>query len=113
MVEHLELEKKKMKEENIKLKSHFYNFDNVSESGDKFRAGTGLTFESFNYLLVFLNLGKDSCNVRFYDTSSRLSQNCNDIGSPKLGPKPKLPSQDQLFMYMTWLKNGFARSYLA
>ena len=110
MIEHLELEKKKMKEENIKLKSHFYNFDNVSESGDEFRAGTGLTVESFNYLLVFLNLGKDSCNITFYDTSSRLSQNCNDIGSPKSGPKPKLPSQDQLFMYMTWLENGFAHS---
>ena len=92
-----------MKEENIKLKSHFYNFDNVSESGDEFRAGTGLTVESFNYLLVFLNLGKDSCNIKFYDTSSRLSQNCNDIGSPKSGPKPKLPSQDQLFMYMDLL----------
>ena len=32
---------------------------------------------------------------------------------PNSGPKPKLPSQDQLFMYMTWLKNWFARSYLA
>ena len=27
--------------------------------------------------------------------------------------KPKLSSQDQLFMYVTWLKNGFARSNLA
>ena len=31
-IEHLELENKKLKEENIKLKSHIYNFDNVSES---------------------------------------------------------------------------------
>ena len=35
------------------------------------------------------------------------------IGSPKCRPKPNFPSQDQLFMYMTWLKNGFSRSPLA
>ena len=112
-IEHLELKNKKLKEENIKLKSHIYNFDNVSESGDVFRAATGLTVESFNNLLEFLNPGKDSCNIKFYDTSSRLSKSCDGIGSPKSGPKPKLSSQDQLFMYMTWLKNGFARSHLA
>ena len=33
-----ELENKKLKEENIKLKSHIYKFHNVSESGDKFCA---------------------------------------------------------------------------
>ena len=104
-IEHLELENKKLKEENTKLKSHNYNFDNVSESRDEFRAATGLTVESFNNLLEFLNPGKDSCNITFYDTSSRLSQSCDDIGSPKSGPKPKLSSQDQLFMYMMWLKN--------
>ena len=31
-IEHLELENKRLKEDNIKLKSHIYNFDNVSES---------------------------------------------------------------------------------
>ena len=77
-----------------KLKSHIYNFDNVSESGDEFRAATGLTVESFNNLLEFLNPGKDSCNIKFHDTSSRLSQSCDGIGSPKSGPKPKLSSQD-------------------
>ena len=102
--EHWEIENKKLKEENIKLKSHIYNFDNISESRDEFRAATGLTVESFNNLLEFLNPGKDSCNIKFYDTSSRLSQSCDDIGSPKSGPKPKLSSEDQLFTYMTWLK---------
>ena len=28
-IEHLEIENRKLKEENIKLKSHSYNFDNV------------------------------------------------------------------------------------
>ena len=51
-IEHLELENKKLKEENIKLKSHIYNFDNASESGDEFRAATGLTVESFNNNLL-------------------------------------------------------------
>ena len=37
-IEHLELENKKMKVENIKLKFHIYTFDNVSESGDEFCA---------------------------------------------------------------------------
>ena len=92
-----------MKEKIIMLKSHIYNFDNISESRDEFRAATGLIVESFNNLLEFLNLGNDGCNIKFYDTSSRLSQSFDDIGSPKSGPKS---SQDQLFMsiYMTWLK---------
>ena len=64
----MELENKKLKEENIKLKSHI--FDNVSESGDEFHAVTGLTDESFNNLLEVLNPGKGSCNIKFYDTSS-------------------------------------------
>ena len=56
------------------LKSHIYNFDNISESRDEFCAATGLIAESFNNFLEFLNLGKDSCNITFYDTSSRLLQ---------------------------------------
>ena len=94
----MELENKKLKEENTKLKSHNYNFDNVSESRDEFRAATGLTVESFNNLLEFLNPGKDSCKIKFFDTSSRLSQSCDDTGSPKSTLKPKLSSQDHLFM---------------
>ena len=72
-IEHLELENKKLKEENIKLKSHNYNFVNVSGSRDEFRAATGLTVESFNNLLEFLNPGKGSCNIKFYDTLKTLS----------------------------------------
>ena len=88
------------------MKSHIYNCDNASESRDEFRPATGFTGESFNNLLKFSNPGKDSCNIKFYDTSSRISQSFDDIGRPRSGPKPKLSSQDQLFMsmYMTWLK---------
>ena len=57
---HLELENKKLKKVNIKLKSHIYGFDNFSKSGDEFRPATSLTVESFNNLLEFLNPGKGS-----------------------------------------------------
>ena len=80
----MELENKKLKEENIKLKPHNYNFVNVSGSRDEFRAVTGLTVESFNNVLEFLNPSK------FYDTSSRLSQSCDDIESPKFRSKAKI-----------------------
>ena len=83
-----EIRKKNLKGGNIKLKSHIYNFDNVSKSEEEFRAATDLTDESFNNLLEIFNPGKDSCNIKFYDTSSRLSQSCDDIGSPESGPKP-------------------------
>ena len=76
------------------MKSHIYEFGNVSESGDEFRAATDLTIESFKNLLEFLNPGEDSCNVTFYDSSSRLSESCDDIESPNYGPKAKLLSRD-------------------
>ena len=38
---------------------------------------------------------------------------CDDIGSLKSRPKPKLSSHNQFFMYMTLLTSGFARSHLA
>ena len=63
-----------MKERNIKLKSHIFNFDNLSESGSKFRPATGITVGYINNLLEFLNPGESSCNIKFYDTSSRQVQ---------------------------------------
>ena len=58
----------------------------MPESRDEFRAAAGLTAESFNKLPEFLSTGKDSCNTRFHDTLRRLSQSCDDIGSPKSVP---------------------------
>ena len=83
-IAHLELKNKKLKEENIRLKSHIYNLGNVLESGNEFCAATGRAVESFNNLLEFLNPGEGSCNIKFYDTSSRLSQSSDDIGSQSL-----------------------------
>ena len=99
-IEHFELENKKLNEKNIKFKSHIYNFDNTRIRG---RIPCCKWSNSWA-LMKFLNPGEDSCNIKFSDTSSRLSQSCDDTGSPKSGPKLKLSSQDQLFMYITWLK---------
>ena len=89
------------------MKSQIYNFDNVSKSEDEFRAATSLTDESFNNLLKIFNPGKDSCNIKFFDTSSRLSQSCDDIGSSESGPKP-FRSRSVFHVY-DLVKIGFAR----
>ena len=119
LIEHLQLENKKLKQENVNLKFIIYNLDNVSESGNQFCAKTGLTVVSFHNLLEVLNPDKKSCNIKLHDTSSRFSQSFNDIGSRKSGPKPSYQDQLnlsvylsiylsiclQLFIYiMTWLK---------
>ena len=49
------------------------------------------------------------CNIKFYYTSSRMSQSCDEIGDPKSGPEPELLSQDQFLMYMISLNNEYAR----
>ena len=46
----------------LNLKSHIYNFDDVSESVGEFRTANDLTVESFNNIMEFLNPGKDSGN---------------------------------------------------
>ena len=93
------------------MKSHICNFNNVSETEDKFRATTGLTVQSFSNLLEFSNPGKDNCNITFYETSSRLSRSCDEIRSPKSGPKPKLSSQDQLFFVVNDLVKKWICSF--
>ena len=111
-IEQSELENKEFKEENIKLKSHIYSFDSASESGDELRAATGLTVESFNNLLEFLNQGKDSCNIKFYDTSTEYHK---DVVT--LEGQSQVQSQNCQFKIScsckTCLKSGFARSHLA
>lgn len=64
-VEHLEFFYKNLKEKNVRLKSHVYNFGNVSDSGKESRAATGHTGEYFNNLRKFLNRGEGSCNIIF------------------------------------------------
>ena len=54
-IEHLELENENVKVENIKLKSHVCNSDNVSESGNEFRAATFLEDCKLSLLITYWN----------------------------------------------------------
>ena len=101
LIEHLQLENKKLKQENVNLKIIIYNVDNASESGNQFCAETGLTVVSFHNLLEVLNPDKKSCKIKLYDTSSRFSQSFNYIGSRKSGPKPSYQDQLNLSVYLS------------
>ena len=64
-------------------------------------------------LCNYLNPGDNCSNIKFYGTSKRLSEekytNSEEV---KSGPKPKISAKEQLFMYLSWLKNGFTLSHV-
>ena len=65
-------------------------------------------------LFNYLNPGDDCSSIKFYDTSKRLSEekytNSEEV---KSDPKPKISAKEQLFMYLSWLKNGFTLSHVS
>ena len=65
-------------------------------------------------LFNYLNPGDDCSNIKFYDTSKRLSEekytNSKEV---KSGPNPKISAKEQLFIYLSWLKNEFILSHLS
>ena len=65
-------------------------------------------------LCNYLNPGDNCSNIKFYGTSKRLSEekytNSEEV---KSGPKPKISAKEQLFMYLSWLKNGFTLSHVS
>ena len=65
-------------------------------------------------LLNYFNPGDNCNNIKFYGTSKRLSEekytNSEEV---KSGPKPKISAKEQLFMYLSWLKNGFTLSHVS
>ena len=70
---------------------------------------TGSEKDAFDMLLEFLNPGANNVNMKFYKPDIK---NTADVGSQlphtscKRGQKPKLETVDQLFMLLTWLRNG-------
>ena len=112
-IQELEQHNISLAEENKCLKSHTYSYKNVHKNAELFRSATGLEEDSFDILYDFLNPGEDCCNIKFYDSSKRLSGETKEDKMPKSGPKPKLPPCEQFFMYLTWLKNGFTLSHCA
>ena len=115
-IEELQQENAILHEENLTLKSNTYNHTNISNNKEQFRSATGLEFDSFETLYDFLNPGENCRNIKFHDTSKRLSEETyttrDDVDdTSKPGPKPKLAAKEQLFLYLTWLKNGFTLTH--
>ena len=75
---------------------------------------TGLNPDCFMSLFNYLSPGDDCSNIKFYGTSKHLSEekyaNSEEV---KSGPKPKISAKEQLFMYLSWLKNGFTLSHVS
>ena len=101
-------------EENKLLKLQRFSFENLCENKEQFRSATGLNPDCFMSLFNYLNPGDDCSNIKFYDTSKRLSEekytNSEEV---KSGPKPKISAKEQLFMYLSWLKNRFILSHVS
>ena len=51
-----------------------YNYENSSRNKEHVKKTTGLDHESFLDLFEFVNPGEDCKNVKFYDSSKRLSE---------------------------------------
>ena len=107
-----------METENQKLTACQFSYKNMRGDKKHFKSTTGLDPDTFDQLLNYLNPGPDCSNIRMYDTATRLSQeksraeNCDeDFG--KSGRKPKLLPNEQFFLFLSWLKNGFKLSHSA
>ena len=72
----LEAENNALKAENDKQMKNerLYNYENISRNKEHFKKATGLDHESFLYLSEFVNPGEDCKNIKFYDSSQRLSE---------------------------------------
>ena len=79
----------------------------MCKNKEQLRAATGINPECFICLFNNLNRGGDCSNVKF-DASKRLSkEKYTNSEEVKSGPKPKISKKEQLFMYLSWLKNRF------
>ena len=96
------------------LKLQRFSFKNLCENKEQFRSATGINPDCFMRLFNYLNPGDDCSNIKFYVTSKRLSEekytNSEEV---KSGPKPKIFAKEQLFMYLSWLKNVFTLSHVS
>ena len=95
------------------------NLNNILSCPELFVKATGLEVKAFPDLFVFLNPGENCNNITFYETIKHAETDKNATARPtsafpgkKRGPKPKSEPTDQLFMCLTWLKNGFTLSHV-
>ena len=105
-----------IEEEITKLQNRTYNYKNIGQNEEHFRKTTGLSVEKFNVLLEFLEPGEGCSNIKFHDTEKRLSKETFTTETleykNKPGRMPRLDSKEQLFLYLTCLKNGFNLGHL-
>ena len=45
-----------------------YSYNNISKNDDHFKKTTGISNEKFKLLLEYINPGKDSCNIKYYES---------------------------------------------
>ena len=116
----LEVENNVLKAENdTPMKSErLYIYENISRNKELFKKATGLGHESFLNLFEFVDPCKDCKNIKFYDSSKRLSEaqfplSSSSVDLLKSGRKPKVTAINQLFLYLVWLQNGFTLQHLS
>ena len=101
-LESLQKKYDEIEREKLYLQSKIYNYDNVSKNEKLFRKATGVHVEKFNALLKFIDSGKESCNIKMYDTSKRLSEETYTITEEeyinKPGRTPRLDHREQFFL---------------
>ena len=94
-------------EENKLLKLQRFSFENLCENKEQFRSATGINPDCFMRLFNYLT------QETTQDTSKLLSEEkYTKSKEVKSGPKPKISGNKQLFMYLSWLKNGFTLSHV-
>ena len=94
-----------------------YNYDNISRNKEHFQKATRLDHESFVNLFEFVDPGEECKNIKFYDSSKRLSEaqfplSSSSVDLLKSGRKPKVTAINQLFLYLFWLRNGITLQHL-
>ena len=107
-----------VKEELESLKKNcLYNFDNISSHPELFLKAVGLEIEAFHDLFIFLKPGENCNNIKFYEGGRQATADSkptsDSLSGKKRGPKLKMKALDQLFMCLTWLRNGFSLSHMS
>ena len=87
-------ELKELKENNI------YSYKTISSNPTLFLKATELEVQAFQDLFSFLKPGENCNNIQFYEADRQLAADKvpTNQSEKKRGPKPKLDTQDQLFM---------------
>ena len=104
----------KLQDENKMLQDKMFNYNNISKNEKNFRKTTGIELNKFHSLLKYVNPGEKCSNIKYYDRSQ------NEKGDSsvqeeflKSEPASKLNADDKLFLYLSWLKNGFTLDHVS